>query len=60
MVHGRHDRIIPVANAQLIAERIPDARLQILEESGHLYATEEPEVDDAIAAFLAEAGEGEE
>ena len=58
VVHGRHDRMIPVANAQLIAERVPGARLQILEESGHLYATEEPEVDDAIAAFLAEAGEG--
>jgi pimeloyl-ACP methyl ester carboxylesterase len=59
VVHGRHDRMIPVANAQLIAERIPGADLQILEESGHLYATEEPEVDDAIAAFLQEAGEGE-
>ena len=59
VVHGRHDRMIPVANAQLIAERVRGARLQILEESGHLYATEEPEVDDAIAAFLAEAGEGQ-
>ena len=60
VVHGRHDRIIPVANAHLIAERIPGAHLRILEESGHLYATEEPEVDDAIAAFLAEAGEGKQ
>jgi pimeloyl-ACP methyl ester carboxylesterase len=59
VVHGRHDRMIPVANAQLMAERIPGARLQILDESGHLYATEEPEVDDAIAAFLEGAGEGE-
>ena len=59
VVHGRHDRVIPVANAQVLAERIPGARLQILEESGHLYPTEEPEVDDAIAAFLAEAGEGQ-
>jgi pimeloyl-ACP methyl ester carboxylesterase len=57
IVHGRHDRIIPVANALLMAERMPGARLQILEESGHLYATEEPEVDDAIGAFL--AGEGQ-
>ena len=52
VVHGRHDRVIPVANAHLIAERIPGARLRILEESGHLYPTEEPEVDDAIGAFL--------
>ena len=60
VVHGRHDRMIPVANAQLIAERIPGADLQILEESGHLYATEEPEVDEAIAAFLEEAGEAKQ
>jgi 3-oxoadipate enol-lactonase len=59
IVHGRHDRIIPVANAELMAERIPRARLQILEESGHLYATEEPDVDDAIGAFLEGVGAGE-
>jgi 3-oxoadipate enol-lactonase len=59
VVHGRHDRIIPVANAELMAERIPRARLQILEESGHLYTTEEPDVDDAIGAFLEGVGEGE-
>jgi 3-oxoadipate enol-lactonase len=52
VVHGHHDRMIPVANAHLIAERIPDARLRILDESGHLYPTEEPEVDEAIASFL--------
>ena len=59
VVHGRHDRVIPVANAQLLAERIPGARVRILEESGHLYPTEEPEVDDAIGAFLDGQGEGE-
>ena len=32
---------------------LPDSRLRILEESGHLYATEEPQVDEEIAAFLA-------
>ena len=53
VVHGAHDRVIPVANAHLIAERLPDAGCAILEESGHLYPTEEPEVDEAIAAFLA-------
>jgi pimeloyl-ACP methyl ester carboxylesterase len=57
VVHGRHDRMIPVDNGRLIAERIPEARLRILEESGHLYPTEEPEVDDAIGAFLAAQGE---
>jgi pimeloyl-ACP methyl ester carboxylesterase len=56
VVHGALDRVIPVANAHLIAERIPGARLLVLEEAGHLYPTEEPEVDRAIARFLAEQG----
>jgi len=55
VVHGQHDRMIPVRNAELMAERIPGAELRILEHSGHLYPTEEPRVDEAISAFLAAA-----
>jgi pimeloyl-ACP methyl ester carboxylesterase len=54
VVHGVLDRVIPVANAQLMADRLPDCRLTLLEHSGHLYATEEPEVDHTIGAFFAE------
>jgi 3-oxoadipate enol-lactonase len=54
IVHGRHDRAIPVRNAELMAERLPDVRLRILAEAGHLYATEAPDVDEEIATFLAE------
>ena len=53
VVHGRHDRMVPVENGRILAERIPGARLEILDESGHLYPTEEPAVDEAIAEFLA-------
>jgi pimeloyl-ACP methyl ester carboxylesterase len=53
VVHGAQDRIIPVGNAHQIAERIPGCRLRILEESGHLYPTEEPEVDEHIGSFFA-------
>jgi pimeloyl-ACP methyl ester carboxylesterase len=56
VVHGRHDRMVPVGNGERLAERIPGARLRILEESGHLYPTEEPAVDEEIAAFLAAQG----
>ena len=52
IVHGRHDRLIPVANAELMAERLADAELEILEHSGHLYPTEQPAVDEKIAAFI--------
>jgi 3-oxoadipate enol-lactonase len=54
VVHGAQDRVIPVANAYLLADRLPDCRLAILEESGHLYPTEVPDVDERIAAFLAD------
>jgi pimeloyl-ACP methyl ester carboxylesterase len=53
VVHGEHDRVIPVGNAHLIAERLPDCRLRVLEDSGHMYPTEEPSVDKEIAEFLA-------
>ncbi len=56
VVHGAHDRMIPVANAQLMAERLPDCRMIVLEESGHLYPTEAPEIDQAIADFFAACG----
>jgi pimeloyl-ACP methyl ester carboxylesterase len=52
VVHGREDRVIPVANAELLADAIPDAELRLLDESGHVYMTEEPSVDETIASFL--------
>jgi pimeloyl-ACP methyl ester carboxylesterase len=54
VVHGARDRMIPVANARMTAERIPGARLTILGEAGHLYPTEEPGVDESIGEFFAE------
>jgi 3-oxoadipate enol-lactonase len=55
VVHGRKDRVAPVANAEILAERIPGARLRILKDAGHLYATEQPQVDEEIARFFGEA-----
>ena len=46
VVHGREDRVVPVANAEILAERIPRARLRILDGAGHLYPTEQPDVDE--------------
>jgi pimeloyl-ACP methyl ester carboxylesterase len=52
VVHGADDRIIPVENAYLMAERLPNCRLTVLESTGHLYPTEMPEIDDAIGYFF--------
>jgi 3-oxoadipate enol-lactonase len=53
IVHGELDRIIPVENAHMMAERIPGAQMSLLPSAGHMYPTEEPDVDEAIGAFLA-------
>jgi pimeloyl-ACP methyl ester carboxylesterase len=53
VVHGKRDRVIPVANAHATAHRVPGAELKILDNAGHLYTTEEPTVDEAIGAFFA-------
>lgn len=43
IVHGTEDEMLPVANAHAIAERIPEARLEIMQGVGHLFFWEEPE-----------------
>jgi 3-oxoadipate enol-lactonase len=53
VVHGDADRVIPVANGRLIAERIPGAKLRVLRDCGHLYPTEAPQVNRVIGDFLA-------
>jgi 3-oxoadipate enol-lactonase len=52
VVHGEVDRMVPVRNAELMAERIPDARLHVLPDVGHFYPTEEPGATEVIGSFL--------
>jgi 3-oxoadipate enol-lactonase len=43
VIHGTADRLIPVANGELIASLIPGARLEILDGIGHMFWWEQPE-----------------
>ncbi|MBS1860162.1 MAG: alpha/beta fold hydrolase [Actinobacteria bacterium] len=43
VVHGTEDRMIPVANGELIASLIPGARLEILTGVGHMFWWEQPQ-----------------
>lgn len=43
VIHGSEDMMIPPANGALIAERIPGARLEILDGAGHMFWWERPE-----------------
>jgi pimeloyl-ACP methyl ester carboxylesterase len=43
VVHGGGDEMAPLANARLMADRIPDAELCVIPGAGHAYALEQPE-----------------
>jgi 3-oxoadipate enol-lactonase len=43
VLHGDQDAMSPLANARVLAERIPDAELAVLPGAGHAYALEQPE-----------------
>lgn len=54
ILHGSADTVIDARNGALLAERIPDARLHLVAERGHLLVWEEPElVAPVIREFLA-------
>ena len=52
VVHGAADRMVPAANAELIAGRIPGAELHLVPDAGHFYMTDEPQVEERIGTFL--------
>ena len=43
IVHGTADELIPVQNAHVIAGYIPAARLELLDDVGHLFFWELPQ-----------------
>jgi pimeloyl-ACP methyl ester carboxylesterase len=53
VIHGKGDRLVPPANAELIAARIPGAQLVLLEHASHLFSTDQPAAaQKAIFEFL--------
>jgi pimeloyl-ACP methyl ester carboxylesterase len=53
ILHGADDQLIPPAEAQAAGATIPDARLQILPDAGHLLNLEQPEAfNEAVRGFL--------
>ena len=50
---GEHDRMTPVGNARMLAERIPDAELRVVPASGHAFILERPqETVELITGWL--------
>jgi 3-oxoadipate enol-lactonase len=59
VLHGTEDRAVAPANAQLLAERIPNAELCWLEGAGHLYHSEQASAADAaVLDFVARHDDG--
>ena len=53
VIHGETDRLIPPANARLIIECIPGAKLVLIPHAGHIFETDQPSAAHlAIVEFL--------
>ena len=53
---GDRDMITPVKNSHLMADRLPDAELMVVEGSGHMVMLEQPDlVNNAISNLVARA-----
>ena len=51
---GEQDQVVPIASSQLVAERIPGARLVTDPDCGHTVRTSMDGYDETVEAFLAE------
>jgi pimeloyl-ACP methyl ester carboxylesterase len=53
VVHGDHDRVVPLVNGRYLADALPHGRLEVVHGAGHLFLFDEPErVTPALATFL--------
>jgi len=55
VITGAQDQIIPAENSDLLCERIPRARLEVIDHAGHLFFIENPEQTlQVLEAFLSD------
>ncbi len=53
MLQGDEDNVVDPRNADLLAERIPGARVELFPGTGHLFFWEQPErVVQVVSEFL--------
>ena len=60
LIWGREDRVVPCEDAEKIRERIPTARLFLLERCGHLPMIEQPDELSRILDLLQNSDSAEE
>jgi 3-oxoadipate enol-lactonase len=42
ILSGEHDKVVPPGNVELLARKLPDARIRILPGTGHIFPIEDP------------------
>src|SRR5208282_434526 len=59
VIHGTSDALVPPGNGELIAKRIPGAKLVPLEHASHLFSTDQPQAahKEILEFLLSQAGE---
>ncbi len=58
IIHGAEDKIVPVSEAQAMHEAIPNSRLVVIPDAGHLPNLEQPDTyNDVLIDFLEEVEE---
>jgi pimeloyl-ACP methyl ester carboxylesterase len=51
--HGDQDRLIPIQNGRVVANRIPGARFEVIPNAGHILMTDQPDMcRAALLKFL--------
>ncbi|MBS4430644.1 alpha/beta hydrolase [Pectobacterium punjabense] len=58
VIHGSEDGITHPGNSEILAARIPTARLLIVDKSKHVYWADHPEVHHTVSAFMKETERG--
>jgi pimeloyl-ACP methyl ester carboxylesterase len=60
VLHGQSDRLVPHANGEDVARRIPGARFVSLANASHIFFTDQPEATwSALRAFFDEVASEE-
>jgi len=59
VIHGKSDALVPPANGELIARRIPGARLVVLDHASHIFLTDQAAAaEKEILDFLSSHADG--
>ncbi len=60
VIHGKSDALVPPGNGELIAKRIPGAKLVLLDHASHLFLTDQTEASQKVILDFLSSDPGRE